>query len=117
MSKRFYKTVADVEEDVPCNGCTRCCQGDAVRIFDHEDSSQWKTEPHPYYPGKRMLGHKRDKSCVYLGKKGCTIYDNRPEQCQTMDCRNVARNMTYTQARKFPRMLPIWRKGKELLRA
>ena len=43
---------------VPCNGCTRCCRNDAVRILPHEDASQWRTVPHDYRPGALMLEHK-----------------------------------------------------------
>jgi Fe-S-cluster containining protein len=105
--------------DVPCNGCTRCCHGDAVRIMPHEDASQWLTEPHPYQPGARMLAHKANDDCVYLGPAGCTIHPNKPEQCRTMDCRNLAREISFTNARKLAARnalpMPIWQRGKELL--
>ena len=105
---------------VPCNGCTRCCHGDAVRILNHEDASQWRTEPRPVAVGARMLAHKSNGDCIYLGKHGCTIHDSKPEQCREMDCRNLAAVITYTQARKMAAQgrlpLAVWRRGKDLLR-
>lgn len=115
--------------EVPCNGCVRCCIGDAVRILSHEDHTQWVTEPHFKIEGARMLAHKPNGECVYLGqysptggrfaddRRGCTIHSNRPEQCHTMDCRNIAKNVTFTQARKLTLPLAVWRKGRELLKA
>lgn len=104
---------------VPCDGCTRCCRGDAVRILPHEDASQWITEPHPLGSGTRMLAHKRDGNCVYLDAHGCTIHETKPQQCREMDCRNLAAAITYTQARKLAAggRLPmaVWRRGKDLL--
>lgn len=105
--------------DVPCNGCTRCCRGDAVRIMPHEDASQWQTVAHPYQAGARMLAHNANDDCVYLGPSGCTIHDHKPEQCRAMDCRNLARSLSFTQARKLAARnalpLAIWQRGKDLL--
>lgn len=103
--------------EVPCNGCTRCCHRDAVRILPGEDESQYKTETHSVYPNHRMLAHKKNGDCYYLGEKGCTIQDTKPQLCRQMDCRLIALRTTYTQARKikyFP--IQVWRKGKELIR-
>lgn len=107
--------------DVPCNGCTKCCHNDAVRILPHEDARRWETEPHPYMLGARMLAHKEDGTCVYLDARGCTRQDDKPQQCREMDCRRIAQVVTWTQARKLAasgRMrLEIWQRGKELLRS
>lgn len=104
---------------VPCNGCRRCCINDAVRILDHEDASQWQTEPHPNDPRRRMLAHKPNRECVYLGPDGCEIHDQpRPQQCVTMDCRNVANGISLKQARRGgPESVEVWRMGRKLLRA
>lgn len=105
--------------DVPCNGCTRCCQGgDALRLLPGDDPAKWRTEPHPV-AGHLMLAHKANGDCYYLGPAGCTIHDDRPQMCRNMDCRNVARALTYTKARKLSEahVLPmaVWRRGRELL--
>lgn len=105
--------------DVPCGTCTMCCQHDAVRILPHEDASKWQTEPHDWMPGARMLAHKPNGDCVYLGEHGCTIHHDKPQQCREMDCRRIAQAISWTQARKLDadgRMhIEIWRRGRELL--
>lgn len=106
---------------VPCNGCTRCCHGDAVRLLPHEDASRWQTEPHPYMPGALMLAHKPNGDCVYLGDSGCTHHEDKPQKCHEMDCRSIAKAMTGTQARKLDARgamrIEIWQRGRELLRS
>lgn len=102
---------------VPCNGCTRCCHNDAVRILPHEDASKWRTVPHDYRKDALMLAHKPNGDCVYLDATGCSIQSDKPQMCREMDCRNLARALTFTQARKisgFP--ISVWRRGKDLLR-
>jgi len=102
---------------VPCNGCTLCCRGDMVRLLPGDFPSEYQTEPHPLFPGQLMLAHKPNGNCVYLGKGGCTIHETKPIMCRTFDCRNIARALTYTQARKFKGIrLTVWKKGKELLK-
>lgn len=106
--------------EVPCDGCTLCCRGDAVRILPDEDVSQWKTEPHEYFPGERMLAHDKNHNCIYLGEGGCTIHDHRPEMCGTLDCRQLARLFSFTKARKLSKEgklhMSVWRRGKDLLK-
>lgn len=117
LSSGFYPVV-------PCNGCTLCCHGDAIRILPHEDASKWQTVPHPFAPGALMLDHKPNGDCLYLGESGCTIHTDKPQQCVEMDCRNIARSLTGTQARKLDARakagiggvpITIWRRGRELL--
>ena len=103
---------------VPCNGCTECCKGDAIRLLPEESPKDYLTEPHPAYKNTYMLAHKPNKDCIYLGETGCTIHDRKPILCKNMDCRNIARNMSYTTARKLAKKnllhFEIWRKGKDL---
>ena len=112
-------TVIPTIEPVPCNGCTLCCKGDAIRILPGEDASKFKTVPHWKWPHtERMLDHKPNGDCVYLGDTGCTIHHDKPLMCQQMDCRNLAQKVSFTQARKaaksgFP--FRVWRRGKDLL--
>ena len=30
-----------VNSEVPCNGCTRCCHGDAIRLLPADDAARW----------------------------------------------------------------------------
>lgn len=39
-------------------------------------------------PG-RMLQHKPNGDCVYLGETGCTIHGRAPAICQEFDCRKI----------------------------
>jgi hypothetical protein len=103
--------------NVPCNGCMRCCRGDAVRLLPDDNADSYHTEPHCYLPGALMLAHKSNKDCIYVTASGCSIHERRPQQCREMDCRLIASRVTYTQARKikhFP--ILVWRKGRELLK-
>jgi len=104
---------------VACNGCTRCCRGDAVRLLPGDDVADYEVELHQTLKGEFMLAHKSNGDCVYLGKSGCDIHGRRPQMCREMDCRVVAFHLSFTDARKldkqgkFPMM--VWRKGRELL--
>lgn len=106
---------------VPCNGCTRCCHNDAVRLMPDE-LNRFLHIPHsnPKFAGHVMLPHKPNGDCVYLGDNGCTIHDDKPYMCRTADCRLIAKRFNYTQARKLAVRnmirIEVWRRGKELLR-
>lgn len=104
---------------VPCDGCTRCCHGDAVRLLP-EERNRYQTEPHDWYPGERMLAHKPNGDCIYLSATGCSIHDRKPHLCAEMDCRVIAARIGYTQARQMARRnelkLSVWARGRELLK-
>ena len=71
---------------VPCNGCTTCCQGDAVYLHPEcgDDPSQYRTER---ADGRIMLAHKNNGDCTYLERgKGCSIWKVRPTVCREFDC-------------------------------
>ena len=101
---------------VPCNGCTACCRNDMVRLLPADDPAQYRTEPHPYRIGELMLAHKPNGECIYLTATGCGIHDTSPEMCRVMDCRRIAEQIGYTQARKLG-IVTVWRKGKALAHA
>lgn len=104
---------------VACDGCTLCCEGDAVRLLPGDDIDSYKTEQHPRVKSARMLAHKENGDCVYLGESGCTIYERRPTMCRTMDCRLIAKKLSPTLARALieKKALPagVYYRGKELL--
>lgn len=102
---------------VPCAGCTRCCRNDAVRLLPADDAGSYLTEPHPYMPGQLMLAHKPNRECIYLTESGCDIHERRPQQCREMDCRLIAMRLNYTEVKKMHGLIPVWEKGRELLRA
>ena len=105
---------------VPCNGCIRCCKSDAVRLLPDDDADSYLTEPHPLMLGALMLAHKDNLDCIYLGETGCTIHDRRPRQCREMDCRLLATQINFTQARRLDKAnklkIGVWRMGKKLLK-
>ena len=104
------------EYDVPCGGCTLCCHNDMIRLLPEDDSSLYQTVPHTYLSGALMLDHKQNGDCVYLGGGGCTIQETKPLMCKEMDCRKIAGQLGYTQARKMG-VIHVWRRGKQLLKA
>ena len=117
MTKHKSIRIAEVGK-VPCNGCTQCCHGDAVRILPHEDASQWQTAPHQYFRDVRMLEHAANGDCIYLGdighgRRGCTIHERRPQVCREMDCRLIYARLTFEQAKSM-HVTAVWRKGYEL---
>lgn len=102
--------------NVPCNGCTICCQGyDAIRLLPGDDPTQYETEPHDRFPGHLMLAHKENGDCVYLGSGGCSIHDRKPKICQEMDCRNIARKLSKDQAKRYNVPLVVWKRGRQMI--
>jgi Fe-S-cluster containining protein len=84
-----------------------------------DDSSQYRTEPHPYIAGALMLAHGSDGNCIYLTKAGCSIHDRAPSLCRSADCRELARSMSFERALALHRAgrldLRIWDRGRKLL--
>lgn len=105
--------------EVPCNGCTLCCQGDAVRLEPEDMNKGYRTEPHPYIPGALMIAHRPNGDCVYLGEEGCTIHDDAPSLCRAADCRAVALRYDFMAARQLHAMgrldIRVWDKGRQLI--
>ena len=78
---------------MPCNGCTECCrsnqglvlhpeQGDDVVSYQHRTLAARDTGE-PVF----VLAADQSGQCVYLGDRGCTIYERRPFLCRSFDCR------------------------------
>ena len=88
---------AEVEADVPCNGCTACCRSSQ---FVHIDPDETDTLAHipvelrfpapGLGPGHVVLGYDDRGHCPMLRDDGCTIYEHRPRACRTYDCRVYA---------------------------
>lgn len=105
--------------EVPCNGCTLCCQGDAIRLLPEDDPTAYLTEPHPYIPGALMLAHKPNGECIYVDGAGCSIHDRAPSLCRSADCRSLALQLGFDEARRLHMMgrldLRVWDQGQKLL--
>lgn len=112
-------------KSVPCNGCTLCCRSDAISVSEEygDDVEQYETVQHaiPKFAaqGERMLAHKPDGSCIYLGDAGCTIHGRAPLLCREFDCRRLVKSLGYTKARKLVKKgafsAGVLRRGLELI--
>jgi len=117
MNKKINKLEAKF---VPCNGCTLCCQGDAIRLTEEDNPDEYLTEPHPYISGALMLAHKPNGDCVYLVESGCSIHDRAPSLCRSADCRSIALKYDFDTAMKLHNMkridIRVWDKGNDLIK-
>jgi hypothetical protein len=111
---RQQKTTISSMGNVPCKGCTLCCQGDAIRILPEDDATQYQTVPHEYFPGKLMLAHKENGDCIYLASDGCGIHDRKPRMCREMDCRRIARAVKKKDLKRLGVPVRVWNKGRIL---
>jgi hypothetical protein len=106
-------------KQVPCNGCTICCQHDAVRLEGKDSSFEYQTEPHPYLSGALMLAHKPNGECIYLANNGCSIHDHAPTLCRIADCRSLAVRFDYETARQLHSInrldIRVWDQGQKLI--
>lgn len=106
-------------KQVPCNGCTPCCQGDAVRLEEEDLLAGYKTEPHPVIPGALMLAHKPNGECIYLQEDHCSIHDRTPSLCRIADCRSLALRYDFKTALKLHEMnkidIKVWDQGRRLI--
>jgi Fe-S-cluster containining protein len=85
------------EADVPCGGCTACCQASlfiAVGPEEADTLAHIPAEllfPAPGRPqGHRIMGYDDHGRCPMLVDGACSIYEHRPEACRTYDCRIFA---------------------------
>jgi Fe-S-cluster containining protein len=105
--------------EVPCNGCTLCCQGDLIRLEQNETAEDYRTEPHPFIGDAFMLAHKQNGECVYLESNRCGIHDRAPSLCQLADCRIIAAKYDYETARRLHSLrlidIRVWDHGRMLL--
>jgi len=105
---------------VPCNGCTLCCKGDAIRLTEDDNPDEYITEVHPYISGAIMLAHKPNGDCIYLIESGCSIHDRAPFLCRSADCRSIALKYDFTTAMQLHQMkridIRVWDKGNELVK-
>ena len=88
--------------NVPCGECYSCCVNSNVDV-DYEVRAGVKYRTRKDNNGKYLLQHRRDKSCVYLIKRGCSLeHSKKPGICRAFDCRE-----SWCQA-GFTTNHPIW---------
>jgi uncharacterized protein len=116
MSKKLKRTEPKF---VPCNGCTLCCQGDAIRLTEEDNPEEYLTEPHSYISGALMLAHNPNGDCIYLVENGCSIHERAPALCRSADCRSITLKYDFVTAMKLHETkridIRIWDKGNELI--
>lgn len=113
---------------VPCAGCHACCKRERVILYPEygDDVASYQTEPAPsdkigsmIYGAepRRMLCHKPNMDCIYLGEDGCTIWDRAPAMCRQFDCRKMFMRFTRAERRQFRNVLDndVMRAGRERL--
>ena len=69
-----------------CGRCTACCKRELVPLMPGDDMGLDAVS----FQGVQVLRHKENGDCIYLGKRGCKIYDRRPQVCRSFDCRKFA---------------------------
>jgi len=113
---------------VPCAGCQACCKRERIILYPEygDDVASYDTEPATSDPvgvkiygtaERRMLRHKENMDCVYLGENGCTIWECAPTMCKEFDCRKMFRKFTRAERRQFRKVLDndVMRAGRERL--
>ena len=87
----------EVDADVPCGGCTACCESSQfvhVGPDEHDALAHIPTDvlfPAPRRPaGHLLMGYDEHGRCPMLSDDGCGIYEHRPRACRTFDCRVFA---------------------------
>ena len=98
--------------NVPCDGCTLCCRGDAIRMLPSDDISKYQTIPHDHFKGQLMLAHKANGECIYLADYGCTIQGDKPQMCTEMDCRQLAQKIKKKDLKRYGLPLRVWERGR-----
>lgn len=85
------------EADVPCDGCTACCESSQfvlVEPGEHDARAHIPTQllfPAPGAPeGYSVIPYDADGRCPMLRDGGCSIYEHRPRTCRAYDCRVLA---------------------------
>ena len=76
---------------VPCGICRHCCMNSNVDVtYEVTAGVKYRIRKDKGNDGKILLQHRKNKNCVYLGKKGCTLEDSKkPGVCRAYDCRNA----------------------------
>ena len=84
--------------NVPCHGCTACCQhdlvflhpeqGDIVESYITFEATNPLTGEHGH-----ALQHKPEGGCVYVTEAGCSIHGRAPAVCQVFDCRQLYKDL------------------------
>ena len=77
-----------VDKILACGGCTACCRNTKVEVSaDEAQGLDTVLIRRPDLPiSTRMLRQRDNGDCIYLGPKGCEIYERRPAMCRAFHC-------------------------------
>lgn len=85
------------ESDVPCGGCTACCESSQFVHVEADELDALAAIPAELLvpapgatDGSSVLGYDSAGRCPMLVDGGCSIYAVRPRACRTYDCRVFA---------------------------
>jgi len=85
------------DADVPCDGCTACCESSQfVLVEPEEHDARAHIPPELLFPapgapkGYSLLPYDEHGRCPMLHDGRCSIYEHRPRTCRTYDCRVLA---------------------------
>lgn len=116
---------------IKCNGCTKCCQEDMIRLTDQEivedhyltrevtltgPAGVIKYVALDIKPGSESRSRAHLGECVYLGPRGCSIHLRRPHACRLADCRDYFaaydKPTRRKMAKKWPHAKVVFDEGK-----
>ena len=85
------------DADVPCDGCTACCESSQFVLVEPDEAETLARIPAGLLfpapglaPGNVVLPYDERGRCPMLVDGGCSIYADRPRTCRTYDCRALA---------------------------
>jgi len=91
---------------IECGECRKCCQWgrEGKRIGAIITTKEVMSNQYEFTKVASVfrLNVNHEGDCIYLGEKGCTIHDTKPEWCRTFDCREL---FTSTEKNPFLRIL------------
>ena len=85
---------------IACGSCTLCCRSYVIGAISKEEADRLPrhgvmqvTQHHLDHTMSRVWTIKQEGGpsgldCVFLGPKGCTVYEDRPAVCRNYDCRD-----------------------------
>lgn len=117
------KRIPPPPQSLPCGTCTLCCRGERIFLFEEygDDPSSLQTEVimNPLLGVMQpALKQKKDRSCIYLGAKGCEAYEQRPAVCRSFSCAAFYMSKSKAQRRAQEAVIPgateIFRQGRKM---
>lgn len=88
--RRYRKAMlSGAGTNVPCGECTACCRSNEYIVLQADEVERFDgVVINP--DGEPSIQTLPDGRCPYLDEeKGCTIYDERPQNCRNFDCRTM----------------------------